>query len=147
MIKSIMKMYIFFIQLNFQWFFFVFEKISSSIPMFLVMLLPHLGKRSKSRSQMFSKTGVLKNFAIFTGKKPCSVEKVFLKNSHNSQENNCVRILYLNKVAGLRPATLFKKKLCRQVFSCRFYEIFQSTFLQNTSGSCCFFQAEIARFY
>ena len=65
-------------------FVFVFEKMSSSIPMFLVMLLAHVGKRSNSRSQMFSKTGVLKNFAIFTGKNLCSVEKVFLKNSQNS---------------------------------------------------------------
>ena len=69
---------------KFSMFFFVFEKMSSSIPMFLVMLLAHVGKRSNSCSQMFSKTGVLKNFAIFTGKNLCSVEKVFLKNSHNS---------------------------------------------------------------
>ena len=52
--------------------------------MFLVMLLAHVGKRSNSRSQMLSKTGVLKIFAIFTGKKLCSVEKVFLRNSQNS---------------------------------------------------------------
>ena len=51
-------------------FFFVFKKMSSSIPMFLVTLLAHVGKRSNSRSQMFSRAGVLKNFAIFTGKKP-----------------------------------------------------------------------------
>ena len=49
-----------------------------------VVSLTHAGKRSNSRSQMFSKTGVLKNFAIFTGKNLCSVEKVFLKNSQNS---------------------------------------------------------------
>ena len=73
-----------FFHINFQCFFFVFEEMSSSIPMFLVMLLAHVGKRSNSCSQMFSKTGVLKNFAIFTGKNLCSVEKVFLKNSHNS---------------------------------------------------------------
>ena len=39
-------------------------------------------------------------------------EKVFLEISQNSQ------ILIFNKIAGLRPATLFKKRL----------------FLQNTSG-------------
>ena len=42
--------------------------MSSLIPMLLVMLLAHVGKPSNSRSQMFSKTGVLKNFAILTGK-------------------------------------------------------------------------------
>ena len=51
---------------------FVFEEISSSIPMFLVMSLAHRGKRSNSRSQMFFKTGVLTNFAIFT----CSLRPV-----------------------------------------------------------------------
>ena len=69
MIKSIMEM--FFRIAKFYFFCFVFEKMSSSIPMLLVMLLAHVGKRSNSRSQMFSKRGVLKNFAIFTGKNLC----------------------------------------------------------------------------
>ena len=40
----------------------------------------------------------------------CSEEKVFLEISQNWQENACARDS-LNKVAGLRPATLFKKSL------------------------------------
>ena len=52
---------------------FIFEKMSSSIPILLAMLFTHVGKISNSRWQMFSKTGVLKNFAIFT------VQKLFLK--------------------------------------------------------------------
>ena len=53
---------------EFKWGFscFVFEEISSSIPMLLVTLLAYRRKRSNSRSQMFFKTGVLKNFAILT---------------------------------------------------------------------------------
>ena len=39
--------------------------------MLLVMLFIHVGKRLNGRSQMFFKTGVLKNFAIFTGKQLC----------------------------------------------------------------------------
>ena len=46
---------------------FVFEKIPSSLPVLLAMLFAHLAKLSNRRSQMFVKTGVLKNFAIFTG--------------------------------------------------------------------------------
>ena len=38
--------------------------------MLLFILFDHVGKRSNSRSQMFFKTGVLNNFAIFTEKKP-----------------------------------------------------------------------------
>ena len=39
--------------------------------MLLVMLFIHVGKRSNDRSQMFLETGVLKSFAIFTGKDLC----------------------------------------------------------------------------
>ena len=55
------------------WFCFVFEEISSSIPMLLVTFLAHRRKRSNSLSQMFFKTGVLKNFAVFT----CSLRPVY----------------------------------------------------------------------
>ena len=37
----------------------------------LVMLFNHVEKRSNSRSQIFFKTGVLKYFAMFTGKYLC----------------------------------------------------------------------------
>ena len=33
----------------------------------------------------------------------CSVKKVFLEITQNSQENTCARDSFLNKVAGLRP--------------------------------------------
>ena len=52
----------------------------------------------------------------------CSVEKVFLEISQNSQENTC----------GLRPATLLKKKTLAQVFSCKFCEISKNTFSYGT---------------
>ena len=34
----------------------------------------------------------------------CSVKKVFLEISQNSQENTCARVFFLNRVLGLRPA-------------------------------------------
>ena len=37
-----------------------------------------------------------------------------------------------NKLAGLRSATLFKKKTLSQVFSCEFCAILRTLFLQNT---------------
>ena len=75
MIKSIMKRQVFFHLAKFWMVFlfcFVFDEISSLIPMLPVMLFAHGGKRSNSRSQMFFKTRVLKNFAIFT----CSLRPV-----------------------------------------------------------------------
>ena len=50
---------------------FAFQEMFSSLLMLLVMLFVHGAKRSNSRSKMFLKTGVLKNFAIFTGKHLC----------------------------------------------------------------------------
>ena len=71
----------------------------------------------------------------------CSVEKVFLEISQNSQS------IFLNKVAGLHK---IKKETLAEVFSCEFCEISKNTtsltehlwwlplteplFLQNTSG-------------
>ena len=57
---------------------------------------------------MFCKMCVLKNFVKFTGKKLCQSP-------------------FFNKVAGLRPVTLLKKRLW-QMFSCEFREIFRNTF-------------------
>ena len=50
--------------------------------------------------------GVLRNFAKFTGK-------------------HLFPSLFFNKVAGLKPAILLKK---REVFSCEFCEFFKKTF-------------------
>ena len=66
----------------------------------------------------------------------CSVKKAFLEISQNSQENTCTRSLFFNKVAGLRPESLFLKKPQAQVFSCEFCGISNNIFLQNTSGGC-----------
>ena len=51
-------------------FYFVIEKTSYSLPMWLVtiMLFAPVGKRSKSRSQIFYKKDAPENLAIFTGK-------------------------------------------------------------------------------
>ena len=38
----------------------------------------------------------------------CSIKKVLLKISQNSQENACARVSFLNKVPSLKPATLLK---------------------------------------
>ena len=55
------------------------------------------------------------------------MKKVFLEISQNLQENTCARVLFFNKVADLRLATLLKKTLA-QVFSCDFCEISNNTF-------------------
>ena len=60
----------------------------------------------------------------------CFIQKVFLKFSQNSLENNYAG------VSNCRPETcnFIKKETRTQVFLCKFCEIFQINFLWNTSG-------------
>ena len=62
----------------------------------------------------------------------CYSFQVFLKISQNLQENACSGVSF-NKVAGLQPGTLFKKKLSR-VFPCEFSGIFKRTLFTDIFG-------------
>ena len=59
--------------------------------------------------------GVLRNFAKFTGK-------------------HLYRRLFFNKVAGLRAASLLKKRLWHRCFSVSFAKFLRAPFTINTSG-------------
>ena len=65
----------------------------------------------------------------------CSVKKVFLEISENSQENTCTRVSFLIK---LRPATCFKKRLWHRCFLVNFVK-FLRTPLVATSVMCTLF--------
>ena len=62
---------------------------------------------------MFYKNAALKNFAIFT-------------------EKHLYWSLFFNKVAGLRPATLFKKRLQHNFFSMNIAKFLKTPILKNT---------------
>ena len=59
----------------------------------------------------------------------CSVKKVSLEISQNSQENTCSRVSFL-----IRPedCNLINKETLTQMFSCEFCKIFQNTFFHRT---------------
>ena len=61
------------------------------------------------------KKGVLRNVSKLTGKHLC-------------------QSLFCNKVAGLRPATLLKKRLWHRCLPVNFEKFLRKTFLQNTFG-------------
>ena len=67
--------------------------------------------------KVFCKTGNIRNFAKFTRKHLCES-------------------LFFNKVAGLRPATLLKKRIWHKCFPMSFAKFQRALFLQNTSGGC-----------
>ena len=72
----------------------------------------------------------------------CSVKKVFLKFSQNLQKNPVPESI-LNKVADLRPATLFKKRLWHRCFPVNFAKFLRTPFLLNTSGGCFWNQSHL----
>ena len=57
----------------------------------------------------------------------CSITKDVLKNFTKFIGKHLCQSLFLNKFAGLRPATLSKKRLT-QVFTCECCEIFKNAF-------------------
>ena len=59
--------------------------------------------------------GILRNFTKFTGKHLC-------------------QSFFFNKVAGLGPATLLKRRLWHGCFPVDFVKYPRTPFLQNTSG-------------
>ena len=61
----------------------------------------------------------------------CSVKKLFLKISQNSQENTCARVSFLIKLQAQACNFIIKETLA-QVFSCEFCEISQNTFSYRT---------------
>ena len=64
----------------------------------------------------------------------CSVRKVVLRNFAKLTGKHLCRSLFLNKDAGLRPATLFKKRLRHRCFPVNFAKFLRVHFLQNTFG-------------
>ena len=72
--------------------------------------------RRSSRPEVFCVKGLLRNFTEFTGKHLC-------------------QSLFFNKVAGLRPATLLKKRLWHR-FLWILWNFWEHLFLKNTTGGC-----------
>ena len=68
-----------------------------------------------SHPKVFCKKDVLRNSAKFTEKYLC-------------------QSLFFNKVADLKPATLFEKRLWHRCFLVNFTKFLRTPFLQNTSG-------------
>ena len=61
----------------------------------------------------------------------CSVKKVVLKISQNSQENTCARVIFLVKLQVL-AYNFIKEETMAQVFSCESCKIYKNTFSYRT---------------
>ena len=67
---------------------------------------------------------ILRNFSKFTGKHLC--QGLFL--------NKLQALVFFNKVACLRPATLFKKRLWRRCFPMNFAQFLRTSFRKKHHG-------------
>ena len=72
-----------------------------------------------SRTEVFRKKGILRNFAKFTGKHLC-------------------QSLFFNKVAGNQACNIIKKESLVQVFSCEFCGVSKNTFSNRTHPVAAF---------
>ena len=90
-------------------------KMTSTVLMEMSMSEFEILRDRSSRQRCSIKKGVLRNFTKFTGKHLC-------------------QSLLFNKVAGLRPTTLLKRRLWRRCFPVSFVKFLRTPFLQNTSG-------------
>ena len=68
-----------------------------------------------------------------TSHRKCSVKKGVLSEFAKFTRKHLCQSLFLNKVAGLRPAILLKKSLWHKCFPVNFAKFLRTTFLQNTS--------------
>ena len=80
-----------------------------------------------------------KNMGLRFYKSQKQPPKVFCKKRCSKKFCKIQRITHVteslfNKVAGLRPVTLLKKRLCRRCFAVNFSIFLRTSFLQNTSG-------------
>ena len=80
----------------------------------------------------------LKHYYFRSNYLRCSVKKVFLEISHNSQDNTCARDSFLIKLQA-RLATLLKKSLWYRYFPVNFAKFLRTPFSQNTSGRLLLF--------
>ena len=95
-------------------------------------------RKSKAVFNVFFCTCCCSKFVVVTcyrsSQRGCSVKKGFLINFSKFTGKHLCQSLFFNKVAGISPATLLKKRLWHRCFSVNFAKFLWTPFLQNTSG-------------
>ena len=92
---------------------YVFRGVASDLSLYIPIFNPYTNRGSHQKCSV--KKGVFRNFDKFTEKHLC-------------------QSFFFNKVAGLRPETLLKKRLWHRCFPVNFEKFLRTTFLQNNSG-------------
>ena len=69
----------------------------------------------------------------------CSMKKGVLRNFTKFTEKHLCQSLFFNKVAGLRPATLLKKRLWHRCFPVNFVKFLRTPFCRTPLDDCFYF--------
>ena len=93
---------------------------AASVPLVVCTLLTFHFKLMRVR-RTFLKTEALAQ--------TCSVRKVFLEISQKFTKKHLCQSLFFNKVTGLRPESLLKKRLSHRCFPVNFAKILRTYFL------------------
>ena len=83
---------------------------------------------------VFVEVSEVKGELVRSRQRRCSVKKGFLKIFIKFTGKHLCQSLFFNKVAGLRPATLLKKRLWHTCFPVSFAKFLGTTFLQKALG-------------
>ena len=89
-----------------------------------------LMKRNWNRMLLF----IMSSCPFKSSHQRCSIKKGVSENFAKSTGKHLCQVLFFNKVSGVRPATLLKKRLWHGCFPVNFAKFSRTPFLQNTSG-------------
>ena len=83
-----------------------------------------------------NETHTLFHFSYYSrsSHRKCSIRKCVLRNFIKFRGKHLCQSLFFNKVAGLRSATLLKKRLWHRCFPVNFAKFLKTPFSHNTSG-------------
>ena len=80
------------------------------------------------------KKNLIRKYITRSNHQKCSIKKGVIRNFVKLTGKHMCQSIFFNKVAGLRYATLLKKRLWHMCFLVNFARFLRTAFLQNTSG-------------
>ena len=113
---------------------YIFSENGSCVPLMDAPVFLKISKEisrliSKGMSNIYLHSPIEKNErSLEAVTQRCSVRKVFLEFSQNSQENTCARVSFLIKLLAW-PVTLLKKRLQQSCFPVNFAKFLRTSFL------------------
>ena len=106
-------------------------------------------KKSISKKKLVARLIIFNVTALFRGShRKCSARKAVLRNFAKFTGKHLCQSLIFNKAAGLRLATVLKKRLWHRCFPLNFAKFLRTPVLQNTSGGLfCLFDSQLLLYF